>query len=214
MTISEEILKKSSIESNEIIYSKFIQKIRFGTLEPNKFAYYMNQDINFLKYYTKCNAIIAIKISSEYKDDFVAYTESSIAYIKSAEEYFSKHPEYQSNYTTRATEGYTSHLVKNCATEPLEVALSAILACELLYKDLGAYLKSNSVASNPYESWFMPLSDPEYIEGVDKLKYIVDDYGAVASNFTKREMIDVGTKGYFWEFEFFQDSYMNQIFND
>ena len=214
MTISEEILKKTSIQSNEIIYSKFIQKIRFGTLESDKFIYYMVQDVNFLKYYAKCNAIIATKISSEYKADFVAYTESSIAYIKSVEEYFFEHPEYQSNSTTRATEGYTSHLAKNCAIEPLEFALSAILACELLYKDLGAYLKSNAVANNPYEPWYLPLSDPEYVKGVDKLQYIVDDYGLAASNATQSEMIDIGAKGYVWEYEFFQDSYTKQVFND
>ncbi len=164
----------------EIIYSKFIQKISSGTLESDKFIYYMNQDINFLKYYAKCNAIIAAKISSEYKKDFVAYTKSSITYITFVEEYFLENPEYQSNFTTRATEGYTSHLVKNCATEPVESALSAILACELLYKDLGAYLKINAVTNNPYESWYLPLSDPEYVKGVDRLQYIVDDYGLAA----------------------------------
>lgn len=214
MTISEEILKKISIQSNEIIYSKFIQKIRSGTLESDKFVYYMIQDVNFLKYYAKCNAIIAAKISSEYKEDFVAYTKSSITYIKFVEEYFFEHPEYQSNSTTRATEGYTSHLVRNCATEPLELALSAILACELLYKALGAYLKSNSVTNNPYEPWYLPLSDPEYVQGVDRLQYIVDDYGLAASNATQSEMIDIGAKGYVWEYEFFQDSYTKQIFND
>ena len=214
MTISEEILKKTSIQSNEIIYGKFIQKIRSGTLEPDQFIYYMIQDVNFLKYYAKCNAIIATKISSEYKADFALYTKSSITYIKFVEEYFLEHPEYQSNYTTRATEGYTNHLVKNCATKPLEIALSAILACELLYKALGAYLKNYSVTNNPYELWYLPLSDPEYVKGVDKLQYIVDDYALAASNATQGEMIDVGAKGYVWEFEFFQDSYTKQIFND
>ena len=214
MTISEEILKKTSIKSNEIIYSNFIQEMKYGTLEPDKFIYYMVQDINFLKYYAKCNAIIAAKISSEYKADFVAYTQSSITYINNVEEYFSKHPEYQSNSTTRATEGYTNHLVRNCATKPLEFALAAILACELLYRALGEHLKSNSVIENPYERWYLPLSDPEYVKGVDRLQYIVDYYGASASNATQIEMVDIGAKGYVWEYEFFQDSYAKQIFND
>ncbi len=214
MTISEEILNKSSIESNEIIYGKFIQKIKFGTLEPNKFIYYINQDILFLKDYARCNAIILKKIDYKYKEDFIAYTNSTVAYIKYVEGYLVGHPEYQINITTRATEGYTGYLMRNCAATPLERCLAAILACELLYKDLGAYLKNNSVANNPYEPWFMPLSDPEYVKGVNKLKYIVNDYGAAASNIVQSVMINIGTKGYAWEHEFFQDSYTKQIFGD
>ena len=196
MTISEVILQKTSTKYQEIIDSDFIQEIRSGKLETNKFIYYMNQDV-------------AVKIDSEYKSDFVAYTKSSIAYITSVEEYFFKHPEYQSNSTTLANELYIHHLEKNCAIEkPVEFALSVILACELVYKGLGAYLASNAVADNPYKQWYLPLSDPEYARGVDKLQYIVDQYGSKASNTTQNEMVSLGAEGYVWEYEFFFDSYI------
>ena len=185
-----------------------------GILSKDKFAYYMEQDVLYLKYYAECNAIITKEISYKYKLDFIKYTKDTVAYTQYIERYFLSHPEYQSNSTTRATEGYTDHLIKNCATESVEVAIAAILACEWIYKELGSYLYNNSVSNNPYESWILSLVDQEYIESVNNLIEIFDDLGMNTSSHTQNMMLDAFDKSSNWEFYFWDDSYTKQIFNN
>ena len=212
MKLSELAWQKISVTFDKIIKHPFIQEMMLGTLAKDKFAYFMEQDAIYLKDYAKCIAIITVEIPIKYKLDFIKYTKSTIAYDKEIEDYFLAHPEYQSNLHTRATEGYTGHLIKSCTTEPVEVAVAAILACEWIYKELGSYLYNNSVTDNPYDPWITSLIDPEYIESVHNLIDIFDDLGTKTPNSTQYMMLDIFAKSSIWELYFWDDAYTKQVF--
>ncbi len=204
--LSEVAWNKILSTYNKIIKHPFIQEMALGVLSKDKFAYYMEQDSFYLKYYAQCNAIITQEIPYKYKLDFLKYTKDTMVYTQYVEQYFLSYPEYKSNSTTRATEGYTDHLIKNCAIESVEVSVAAILACEWIYKELGSYLYNNSVTNNPYESWISPLVDQEYVKDVNNLIDIFDELGANTSSHIQNMMLDAFYKSSNWEFYFWDDS--------
>ncbi len=211
MTLFDQAQAQTSNILDKIKFHAFIQEIKNGTLSEDKFAYYMQQDVFYLQDYIECNKMITQKISPNYKVFFLSHIEGSIIEQKSDQAYIDQHLEYKTNYTTIATEGYTSHLIKTCSTQAVEIAVAAILACETTYKALGEYLY-DSTHNNPYAFWITPLHDPEYIKTVDHLTMIFNELGANTSNSTQSIMLDIFSKSSEWEYYFWDASYSKQIF--
>ena len=81
MKFSEMVWKKNEELYKKIIDMPFNKELMEGSLNKEKFAYYIEQDSLYLKYYSKVLAIISSKINNN-ADYAIAFLKSSMnAYI-------------------------------------------------------------------------------------------------------------------------------------
>ena len=132
MKFSEIVWKQNEELYNKIINTNFNKELMDGSLDKKKFAYYIEQDSLYLKYYSKALAIISSKIHNA--DYALVFLKSSInSYIVEEEivhKYFRDTFKFENtNKITTANLGYTSFLINTAHTEAFETAASSILPC-------------------------------------------------------------------------------------
>ena len=146
MKFSEMVWKKNEGLYKKIVDMPFNKELMEGTLNKEKFAYYIEQDSLYLKYFSKALATIFLKINNN-ADYALAFLKSSMyTYIVEEEivhQYFKDTFNFKNtNKITTANLGYTSFLINTANTEPFEAAAARI--CGSL--ELCAATKSSTFA--------------------------------------------------------------------
>ncbi|MEI0447996.1 TenA family protein [Brachyspira intermedia] len=212
MKFSEKVWKKNEGIYKKIIDMPFNKELMQGTLDKEKFAYYIEQDSLYLKYYSKALAIISSKIHDN-ADYALAFLKSSAnAYIVEEEvvhKYFREIFNFENtNKITTANIGYTSFLINAAHTEAFEAAAAAILPCFWIYNEIGKYIKENAnIKNNPYEKWIDTYADEEFSKSTENMIKIIDDLYNNASDYVKEKMIISFDIAFIWEYRFWNDAY-------
>ncbi|AEM21364.1 putative transcription activator [Brachyspira intermedia PWS/A] len=211
MKFSEMVWKRNQDLYNKIINTNFNKELMDGSLDKKKFAYYIEQDSLYLKYYSKALAIISSKIHNV--DYALVFLKSSInSYIVEEEivhKYFRDTFKFENtNKITTANLGYTSFLINTAHTEAFETAASSILPCFWIYNELGKYIKANAeVENNPYKKWIDTYADEEFSKATEYMIKILDNLYDNASDVVKEKMIAVFDIAFIWEYRFWNDAY-------
>ena len=203
---------------NKIINMPFNQELMNGTLNKEKFLYYIEQDSLYLKYYSKALSTIATKLdNSEYA---IFFLKSSInAYVVEKEvvhKYFKDtFKAKNTNKITTANIAYTSYLISTANIEAVEVATSSILPCFWIYNELGKYFRENAnIIDNPYKKWIETYSDEEFSKSTEYLIKIVDSLYKNTTKEIKEKMIESFNKAFIFEYRFWNDSYNLESFDN
>lgn len=210
------IFSKTVWINNEELYKKIVDmpfntELMKGTLDKKRFAYYIEQDALYLKYYSKALAVISSKTDSI--DYSLSFLRSSVnSYIVEEEivhKYFREIFNFENtNKITTANIGYTSFLINTSHTESFEVAVAAVLPCFWIYNELGKYIKLNTLAeNNPYKKWIDTYADEEFSKSTENMIIIADDLYNNASFAVKEKMITAFNKAFVWEYRFWNDAY-------
>lgn len=211
MKFSEKVWSDNKSLYNKIINMPFNKELMNGNLEKEKFAYYIEQDSLYLKYYSKVLAVISSKIDNT--DYAMTFLRSSInSYIVEEEvvhKYFRDIFHFQNtNKITTANIGYTSFLINTVHTESFETAAAAILPCFWIYNELGKYIKENAeTKNNQYKKWIDTYADEEFSKSTENMIKIIDDLYDNASKIVKEKMIIAFNKAFVWEYRFWNDAY-------
>lgn len=217
MDFSKKVWNKNIKNYQKIKDMPFNKELMEGSLDKNKFAYYIEQDAHYLKYYSKVLAIISSKIDSA--DTAIIFLKSSInSYIVEEEvvhKYFRELFNFKNtNKITTANLGYTSYLINTAHTESVEVAASAILPCFWIYNEIGKYIKENAVTkNNPYKKWIDTYADEEFSKSTYNMISIIDDMYLKTSKTNKDKMIKAFNTAFIWEYRFWNDAYNLEVFN-
>lgn len=212
MKFSEKVWKKNEGLYKKIIDMPFNKELMEGTLDKQKFAYYIEQDSLYLKYYSKALATISSKIHNNV-DYALAFLKSSMnAYIVEEEvvhKYFRDIFNFENtNKITTANIGYTSFLINTANTESFETAAASILPCFWIYNEVGKYIKENAnIKNNPYEKWIDTYADEEFSKATENMIKIIDDLYDNSSNYVKERMIISFDIAFVWEYKFWNDAY-------
>ncbi|MEI0550574.1 thiaminase II [Brachyspira intermedia] len=211
MKFSEIVWKRNQDLYNKIINTNFNKELMDGSLDKKKFAYYIEQDSLYLKYYSKALAIISSKIHNV--DYALVFLKSSInSYIVEEEivhKYFRDTFKFENtNKITTANLGYTSFLINTAHTEAFETAAASILPCFWIYNELGKYIKANAeVENNPYRKWIDTYADEEFSKATEYMIKILDNLYDNASDAVKEKMAAVFDIAFIWEYRFWNDAY-------
>ena len=202
------------LAANKIINLPFFQEMTNGTLDKNKFFYYMKQDSLYLRHYAECSDKVTEKIEPEYKPYFSKLSYNTKAYYKQVDKILIENGNFtNAKYITSATMGYIDHMELGC-DKSVEVAQALLLTCNWIYREVGAYIYNNSVENNIYEPWITPYSDPDYIASVDEQIVIFDESLGNANNTTLIEVLATSKFSAYWEVIFPQNAYEIQQFNN
>lgn len=211
MKFSENVWDKNKELYIKIQNMPFNKELMEGKLNKQKFAYYIEQDALYLKYYSKVLAIISSKIDNT--NNAITFLRSSInSYIVEEEvvhKYFREIFNFENtNKITTANIGYTSFLINTAHTEAVEAAAAAILPCFWIYNEIGKYIKENAeIKNNPYEKWIETYADEEFSKSTENMIKLADNLYDNASENTKEKMIIAFDKAFVWEYRFWNDAY-------
>ncbi|MDO4241799.1 MAG: TenA family protein [Microbacteriaceae bacterium] len=165
----------------------FLIQLGDGSLEPEKFAFYIAQDSHYLNLYKKALALLGAR--SEGSEDLQFWTESAGVVVSvelEMHQSFATDPilrEFMQNGLgprSVQTAAYSEFLLAQAALAPYAVAVAAVLPCYWIYAESGARVaraagfSENVPAEHPYATWVAAYADESFHASVRRAIDIVE----------------------------------------
>ena len=215
------LLSTEAWETTKHIYDAIIQhpfnvELMRGTLDQEKFSYYIEQDSQYLRDFSRCLAIIAVKAEAEHVRTFLRYAENTfIAEQEIVHQFFRKIFEFkETGLLSPATIAYTGHLIRCSLLDSYEVAVAAVLPCFWLYNEVGLFIAQHSTSENKYARWIETYSGEEFSNSVQEIIQIFDKIALSVNKKTRKRMLDVFYQSSLLEWHFWNDSYKKSDINN
>lgn len=183
MTWSDDAWRSVQPTYEQILEHLFVQQLRAGTLAQDVFLRYLLDDARYLSGYARALAMIAPRLPDTAD---VAVLARSAAGAVEAER--TLHATLLGDHgididapgePSPTCRLYTSYLIAAAATEPVEVAVAAVLPCFRVYAEVGAAIAAGTAPDHPYAAWIATYSDPEFAT-------VTADVEALADRLAKR----------------------------
>ncbi|SDL02140.1 thiaminase (transcriptional activator TenA) [Nonomuraea maritima] len=164
-----------------------------GTLDPDRFAFYIVQDGRYLEAFSKALATASVRATDPGEAAFWAQS----AHTALAAERL-LHAGYVADLgadtagvaTSPTCLAYASFLQATALTAPYPVIAAAVLPCFWIYQDVGMALlgRAGDLDGHPYGKWIATYSDPGFAASVEQAKAIADRLAAAAEPDTRAAM--------------------------
>jgi thiaminase/transcriptional activator TenA len=191
----------------------FIQGLTDGSLDEEKFRFYVIQDALYLSEFARALSIAAAKApNDEWVITFNEHSRTAIVVERSLHESFFKDwgLEPSNVYSTPMSPtnlAYTTYLTAIAYSKPFHELLGALLPCYWLYWEVGKELEKRGSMKGLYQRWIATYSSEEYGKICQAILSIVDTIG---SELTERDRAKV--TGHFvttsrYEYMFWDSAY-------
>jgi thiaminase/transcriptional activator TenA len=190
----------------------FIKGIGAGSLDREKYIYWIKQDYVYLKDYARVFALAGAKAKRlEDMQDFARLMDG----VLNTE--MNLHRNYCSRFEIDVQEldkleksptcqGYTDFLVRTAAVETVGITLAALLPCFWGFYEIGCRLQEvgNTGPDNLYRDWIVMYSSPDFAHLVEWSKNLMERYAAEAGEAERdgmKEAFLISSKyeAMFWE---------------
>ena len=165
---------------------EFLRQLGEGTLAPEAFRHYLEQDALYLAGYGRALALLAVRAPDAAAVAFWAGSARNTTAVEAAlhEDLLtggglppatSEQPEH-----SPACLAYVSYLLAAAATEPYPVAAAAVLPCYWVYAEVGSRLARTAAdvlaadREHPYARWVAAYDAEEFQEAVRTARDLVD----------------------------------------
>ena len=188
-----------------ILKLPFITELAEGTLAPEVFRRYIEQDNLYITQYSRVLAHIASRLDNlDDMDAFLKFADDGVQMEKALHSmYVSDTPADMSPVCLF----YTS-LLKAQAMEPVAVEAAAILPCFWIYLAVGKHILSVAkLDGNPYADWIKAYSDPAFDASTEKAIAICDRLAERADATTRARMTEVYLQASRMEWLFWETAY-------
>ncbi|MBF6209740.1 TenA family protein [Nocardia puris] len=171
---------------------EFLRRLGDGTLPPEVFRTYIEQDSLYLTAYSKALAILASKSPDPRTAAFWATSSATAAAVEST-----MHDELLNGGALPPREGepehsqtclaYVSFLIATAATESYAVAAAAALPCFWIYAEVGRDLAESAAKviaadpDHPYARWVTTYGAEEFQNSAVTARALVDEAAESAS---------------------------------
>ncbi len=180
MTISRKLWEVNQDLAQASLNHPFVQGIADGTLEQQKFAYYVGQDAFFLEAFARAYSIAAAKAP-----DFTGFTVfHNLAGGVLAE--LQLHALYAAKWEVdlhfvepgAATRRYTDFLLATAWGGDVGLTATAMSPCLRLYAFLGEELARHGIPDHQYAEWIRTYSSPDFTPLAQALENLVETYAS------------------------------------
>lgn len=190
----------------------FIAGIRDGSLEREKFIYWIKQDYLYLQDYARIFALAGAKASR--LEDMQSFARLMDGILNTE---MSLHRSYCAQFGITAQEletldksptcqGYTDFLVRTAALETVGVTVAALLPCIWGFYEIGTRLQEvgDTSPDNPYRDWIAMYSSAEFAQLSQWSKELMERYAREAGSGEREQMkkafvISSKYEALFWE---------------
>ena len=151
---------------NEIMDLAFLRELAEGTLRHADFAFYLDQDAQYLNRYSRALALLAATAPDQDGQTF--WAESARGVLEGEAQL---HRDWLGGNDIAVTTpspvtlAYTSFLVAAAAVEPYVVGAAAVLPCYWLYAEIGTELAAANTQDHPYHAWLSTYGGEEFNAG-------------------------------------------------
>lgn len=204
------LLKNSTTNLIWIHSHPFNRELFKGSLSPEIFAEYLQNDFIYLKHFSISLKCLADR-SAETHPKLAQYLNIQANEIVQSEQSMQKqyHKELKYNDTFQPGEAISSYMkyqelsVKN---DPIPVALCKILPCFWIYYQLGVVLiNRETLDNNPYKEWIDAYTSPSFVDATLYLAETVGQFGDQGSLELRFSMNESFYQAVQFELEFFDE---------
>lgn len=178
MTVSSELWQANQDLAQACLKHPFVQGIGDGTLEQQKFAYYVGQDAFFLEAFARAYSVVAAK-SPDWEGFGIFHNLAAgvLAELRLHQDFAAT---WEVNLRTvqpqPATRRYTDFLLATAWGSDVGLTTVAMLPCMRLYAFLGQQLASGGVPNHEYSEWIYTYNSPEFEQLVQQLETLAERY--------------------------------------
>lgn len=183
----------------EPIYEKilelpFVKGLADGTLDPERFRFYLRQDVLYVRRYARRLLMLASRLPRlAQQTDFTTFATDGVAMEAAMHQFFLKGDNPSDDEMSPTCLLYTSVLDARMFSE-VEVAAASVLPCFWVYQRVGEHILRNArsgLADNPYRAWVEAYGDEAFAASCRRAVEICDELAAEASPAVRERMTDV-----------------------
>lgn len=189
MTFTDETWTRALPVRRAIDELPFVRGLADGTLDRDRFGYYMAQDALYLADYAR--ALAALAAQSTDPDDTVFWAGSAREAIVVERALHAAHVDDFAGTTPSPTcRAYTSYLLSLTTRGSYAEAVAGVLPCYWIYQDVGDHLlrEAGTLDGHPYADWIGTYADEGFAASVVQAKAIADRCAAAADPATVEAM--------------------------
>jgi thiaminase (transcriptional activator TenA) len=184
----------------------FNRELAAGSLDRQRFLFYIKQDALYLDQYSR---ILAMAGARGPDNDTIKLFGACALEAIAVEQ--ALHASYLAEQTpTEPTPdclAYTSFLLATAYHEPWEVLMAALLPCFWLYWDVGNTIARSASPDNPYQAWIDTYSDDAFGDAVKQVIAATDKAAAAASEAVRAKMVTAFIRSCQYEYLFWDGAY-------
>ncbi|MEC4815504.1 MAG: TenA family protein [Scytonema sp. PMC 1069.18] len=180
MTLSNELWSANQDIAQACLNHPFVQGIGDGSLEQQKFAYYVGQDAFFLEAFARAYSIAAAKAPDfSALAVFHSLTGGVLQELKLHEDYATQWGvDLRSMEPGTATRRYTDFLLATAWGGDVGLTAAAMSPCMRLYAFLGEQLAGNGIPTHRYADWIRTYSSDDFLPLTQQLESLVERYAS------------------------------------
>lgn len=169
----------------DVVGHPFNRALADGSLEPERFAYYLVQDARYLERFSVALGAASDQATDRADRDFFAASAERALSVEAA-----LHATTLAHHgvadggagvaTSAACLAYTGFLAETADQGPFPVLVAALLPCFWIYLDVGRAIGAETAhhPDHPYRSWIDTYADDAFAAGVEEIKGIADRQAA------------------------------------
>ena len=215
MDFSAKLLSKGAPITDKVISHPFVTGIGDGSLEIEKFRYYMRQDYLYLIDF--CRAIsLAVAKAGSVEDmgwfaglvDGTLNTEMSL-HVSFCGDFGIAEEELESTEPSPTTMAYTRHLIKTAYSGGVGEIASSLLPCMGGYSEIGRMLHARGLppAQPLYARWIKTYSALEFAELTVSLRAFIDRIALSSGKAETRKMEETFLVSSRYEYKFWDAAF-------
>lgn len=187
----------------------FIVELVDGTLPHEKFVYYLQQDRLFLAGHSRALALTGAKMHDDADSDLMLELAHEVIQAERDvhDFYFDEYRVPNSDVRSPACLAYCSHILLRAAIGTQAEALSTLLACLWIDREIGNHVRRLSDLDNPYFRWIESYSGERYSRLVDQAVELTDRKASDAGEEEAEKIFETFVISGRYEYCFWDDAY-------
>lgn len=201
-------------QNNQALYRAIVQlpfntELADGSLDTQRFAFYVKQDALYLADFSRALAITGTRAPMPADlDAFLGFAGEAVAVEQALHESFLKRfGTFIDVGKAPACFAYTHFLLSTAANDSYPVACAALLPCFWIYREVGLHIHAQASASNPYRDWIDTYAGDEFSHAVDRAIALTEQAAARAGEPERERMRQAFNESTRLEWMFWDSAY-------
>ncbi|MCC9135544.1 thiaminase II [Pontibacter silvestris] len=197
----------------QITSMPFNQELIAGTLDKEKFKFYIAQDSLYLAEFSRALSLIAGRAHhTEHVLEFARFAEGAVVVEHALHAgYFQKFGITETLPASPSCQHYTHYLLTKAALAQVEVAMAAVLPCFWIYKEVGDFIyQQQQKENNPYQEWIDTYAGEEFAGIVERAIKICDEVAESCTPAQQQTMTDAFVMATKLEWMFWDSAYRQE----